>query len=53
MEECQQEFKNLKKFLASPPLISKPEFKEELYLYLATAQEVVGSVLVQLDDKGV
>lgn len=52
MEECHQVFEELKKFLGSLPLLSKPVVREELYLYLAASLEVVSSILIWVDDKG-
>lgn len=51
-EECRHAFEDLKSFLASPHLLSKLEVGVELYLYLAASLEVVSSILVQVDDKG-
>lgn len=51
-EECRLAFKKLKKFFASPPLLSKPEARE-LFLYLTTTMKVVSSVLIQMDDRKV
>ena len=34
-DECQKAFKELKKYLSSPPLLSSSKPGEELYLYLA------------------
>ena len=52
MEECRLAFKELKKFLASPPLLAKPEVEEELFLYLVTSPEIVSFVLIRKYDKG-
>lgn len=51
IEECQQAFEDLKKFLATPSLLSKLEVREELYPYLVASPEAVSLVLVRLDDK--
>jgi len=34
-EECETTFHGLKRYLTSPPLLSKPSSGETLYLYLA------------------
>lgn len=52
-EECHQAFEEPKKFLESPPLLSKPKVGEELYLYLTTSPEAISSILVWVDNKGV
>ena len=46
-DECQQAFEDLKRYLASPPLLVKPQVGETLYLYLATSSEAISSVLVR------
>ena len=46
-EECEKAFQELKKYLASPPLLSTPVPKEELLLYLAVSQSAVSSALVR------
>ncbi|GAV72988.1 RVT_1 domain-containing protein/NMT domain-containing protein/NMT_C domain-containing protein/Lycopene_cycl domain-containing protein, partial [Cephalotus follicularis] len=50
-EECQAAFDKLKKYLASPPLISKPKDGENLYLYLAAAPGAVSAVLVREEEQ--
>ena len=46
-DECEQAFEDLKRYLASPPLLVKPQVGETLYLYLATSSEAISSVLVR------
>ena len=46
-DECRQSFEDLKKYLASPPLLKKLKVGETLYLYLVTSTEAVSSVLIQ------
>ena len=36
-DECRQAFEDLKKYLASPPLLAKPKEAEVLYLYLTVS----------------
>lgn len=45
-DECQEAFRKLKEHLASPPVLTKPQQREPLYLYLAVAKEAMSSVLV-------
>ena len=45
-DEYRQSFEDLKRYLISPPLLTKPKVGEILYLYLTTLTEVVSSVLV-------
>ena len=46
-DECQKEFKDLKKYLSSPPLLSPSMPGEELYLYIAVSQAAVSAALVR------
>ncbi|GKU89032.1 hypothetical protein SLEP1_g3225 [Rubroshorea leprosula] len=45
--ECQAAFDELKAYLSSPPLLTKAEEGEILYLYLGISDTVVSSVLVR------
>ena len=49
-DECQKAFKDLKKYLSSPPLLSPSKPGEELYLYLAISQAAVNAALVREED---
>ncbi|KAL0399752.1 UNVERIFIED_CONTAM: hypothetical protein Sradi_2318500 [Sesamum radiatum] len=46
-EQCQAAFEDLKKYLASPPLLTKPKPDETLFLYLAVSKGAVSAVLVR------
>ena len=46
-DECQEGFKDLKKYLSSPPLLSPSMPGEELYLYIAVSQTAVSVALVR------
>lgn len=46
-KECKEAFENLKLYLSSSPLLSKPEEGEPLYIYLAITPKVVIFVLVK------
>ena len=46
-DECQKAFKDLKKYLSSPPLLSPSRLGEELYLYIAVSQVAVSATLVR------
>ena len=46
-DECQKAFKDLKKYLSSPPLLSPSRPREELYLYIAVSQAAVSAALVR------
>ncbi|XP_012846973.1 PREDICTED: uncharacterized protein LOC105966948 [Erythranthe guttata] len=51
-EECQKAFEELKQYLASPPLLTKPREGDELLLYLATTSEAISAVLVLEGERG-
>jgi len=50
-EQCQEAFRKLKEYLALPPVLTKPQQGEPLYLYLAIAEEAVSSVLIREEYK--
>ncbi|KAK4385515.1 Transposon Tf2-12 polyprotein [Sesamum angolense] len=47
----QEAFDELKKYLVSPPLLTKLETGETLYLYLAVSENAVSSVLVRQENR--
>ncbi|XP_031096938.1 uncharacterized protein LOC116001189 [Ipomoea triloba] len=50
---CQSAFDDLKAYLSSSPVLSKPEKDETLSIYLAVFDRAVSSVLVREETKGV
>jgi hypothetical protein len=44
-----QAFQELKEVLASPPVLSKPDPDQNLYVYLAVSDEAVSAVLIKED----
>nr|XP_009803654.1 PREDICTED: uncharacterized protein LOC104248990 [Nicotiana sylvestris] len=48
--ECQQALRDLKRYLSSPPLLSKPKEGETLLVYLTVSEIVVSVVLVREDE---
>ena len=46
-EECEKAFTDLKQYLGSPPLLSKPLCGEMLYVYLAVSDSAVSAVLIR------
>ncbi|XP_024005004.1 uncharacterized protein LOC112082136 [Eutrema salsugineum] len=50
-ERCEEAFAELKKYLSTPPVLSKPKTGETLYLYIAISEFAVSSVLVR-EDRG-
>ncbi|GAU43838.1 hypothetical protein TSUD_371170 [Trifolium subterraneum] len=44
---CEEAFQKLKLFLASPPILTRPEQGKTLYLYLAVSERALSSALVQ------
>ena len=47
IEECEEEFWDLKKYLVSPPILSCPDPREDLYLYLNISEHVVSAVMLK------
>ena len=47
---CEQALQDLKKYLTSPPLFSKPKDGEQLYIYLAVSEGAVSAVLVREEE---
>ncbi|XP_061349021.1 uncharacterized protein LOC133294385 [Gastrolobium bilobum] len=50
--ECQTAFEKVKKCLATPPVLSKPEPGDTLILYLAVGEEAISVVLIKETNKG-
>ncbi|CAL9005172.1 unnamed protein product [Prunus brigantina] len=46
-DECEVAFQNLKTYLTSPPLLSKPIPGEDLYIYLVVSDSAVSSALIR------
>ncbi|GAA0148585.1 hypothetical protein LIER_07984 [Lithospermum erythrorhizon] len=46
-DDCNKAFEDLKQYLGSPELLSRPEEGEKLQLYLVVAEWAISSVLVQ------
>ncbi|GAA0176223.1 hypothetical protein LIER_29255 [Lithospermum erythrorhizon] len=49
-EECERAFTELKEYLGSPKLLTRPEGVEELQLYLAVSEGAVSSILVREEE---
>jgi hypothetical protein len=45
-DECKTALKHLKSALSQPPVLSRPEEGETLYLYLAVSSEAVSAVIM-------
>ncbi|CAH9107126.1 unnamed protein product [Cuscuta europaea] len=52
MAECQQAFEELKQYLSSHPVLSKPKAGETLFLSLGVSTTTISSVLIR-EDEGV
>ena len=48
-EKCEEAFRQLKAYLTTPPVLSKPEADEKLYLYVFVSNHAVSGVLVRED----
>ncbi|KAK1563413.1 hypothetical protein Q3G72_027250 [Acer saccharum] len=49
-DDCEKALQDLKAYLKSPPLLSKPEDNETLFIYLAVSDIAVSAVLVIEED---
>jgi len=49
--ECEEAFLNLKEYLASPPVLCKPQLGTPLRLYFAATDRIISLVLVQEQDQ--
>ncbi|XP_028126300.1 uncharacterized protein LOC114323039 [Camellia sinensis] len=49
--ECTEALQGLKKYISTPPLLSTPKLREELYLYLAVSEQAVSAVLIREVEK--
>ena len=49
-DECQKAFKDLKKYISSPPLLNPSKPGEELHLYIAVSQAAVSATLVREEE---
>ena len=47
---CKQALQDLKRYLTSPPLLSKPKDGEQLYIYLAVSKGAVSIVLIREEE---
>ncbi|KAL5549326.1 hypothetical protein UlMin_004557 [Ulmus minor] len=47
---CEEALHDLKRYLTSPPLLSKPKDGEQLYIYLAVSEGAVSAVLVREEE---
>ncbi|XP_038708511.1 uncharacterized protein LOC120003565 [Tripterygium wilfordii] len=48
--ECEEALQQLKEYLTSPPLLSKPKKNEQLYVYLTVSETAVSAVLVREEE---
>ncbi|MCI59811.1 maturase K, partial [Trifolium medium] len=51
-DECEQALQHLKKALSEPPVLSRPDDEEVIYLYLSVASEAVSAALVRETHEG-
>ncbi|KAK3008615.1 hypothetical protein RJ639_014357 [Escallonia herrerae] len=49
-EECQKSFEELKRYLSSPPLLTKPLTGEDLFIYLSISEVAVSTVLIREEE---
>ncbi|KAG7583595.1 Ribonuclease H-like superfamily [Arabidopsis suecica] len=48
-KNCERAFGELKDYLSKPPVLAKPEFGEEFFLYVSVSDSAVSGVLVRID----
>lgn len=48
-KKCEEAFTHLKQYLTTPPVLSKPDEGDILYLYIAVSSTAVSSVLIEHD----
>ena len=46
-KECEAAFQDFKRYLSTPPILSKLELREQLVLYLSIAKLAVGPILIR------
>jgi hypothetical protein len=46
-DECETALKHLKETLSAPPVLSRPDQGEVLYLYLSVSSDTVSAVLIR------
>ena len=51
-EECEAALKHLKETLSAPPVLSRPDQGEVLYLYLFVSSDAVNAVIVRETPEG-
>ena len=49
-KECASAFQRLKEYHSRPPVMSRPEMDEVLFVYIAVAPHAISLVLIQVDD---
>ena len=50
MDKCEKALQQLKIYLTSPPLLSKPHDRETLYVYLVVSKHTVSAILVHEEE---
>ena len=48
--ECEEAFTKLKTYLATPPILTRLELGETLYLYLAASHKAISTILIREDN---
>jgi hypothetical protein len=49
--ECKEAFQELKKIRLAPPVLSRPDPEQTLYLYLAVTNEAISAALVKEESR--
>nr|KYP60978.1 Retrovirus-related Pol polyprotein from transposon 412 family [Cajanus cajan] len=45
-DQCEEDFKSFKVFLATPPVLQRPDHYSDLLIYLALAEDAISAVIV-------
>ncbi|MCI70731.1 hypothetical protein A2U01_0091994 [Trifolium medium] len=51
-KECEEALQHLKRALSEPPILTRPNEGETLYLYIAVASEAISAVLIRETEQG-
>ncbi|XP_060968756.1 uncharacterized protein LOC133036250 [Cannabis sativa] len=50
-KECKESFQNIKRHIATPPVLAKPITRETLFVYLAISEDAISAAIVREEGK--